>query len=645
LSAIAGLWRWDGRCDLDSDVERMLRPLAIYGPDHGAHRTVGPVALGRRLKRFTPEDRYDRQLPEGGGRLLAADLRLDNRDELVRDLGLDPAWARTASDAAIAFEAIARWSEDALPRLHGPFALAWWDESDGKLRLARSLISTRPIHFHRADAFFAFASLPKGLHALPDVPYAADLDQFAARAALATAARPATFFVGIERLLGGRLLTVTQGGLREAVFWRPPRRTLRLPRAADYEEALREGLDRAVARTLRGVEGDVACELSGGLDSTSVTASAAMIQAGRGRGVVAYTHAPPLGFDGPMAPDRFPDESGHAAAVAALYPNIEHVIRRDPRRGLLDGWDSYIQLFDKPARGPANAAWGFDILDAVKARGLPVLLSGGLGNATISWEGRGVFSELIRAGRWVDWWRTANACIAHGGGSWRHVFKHTFEPELPLWLLRLIPRANAHEFAAAGRQSAAPEGEALRYQAIREEHLLKGRDSFERRVEWLLRIDLGSEVKGVLGGWGIDARDPTADLGLIELCLSIPEAQYFRGGVGRALVRDAMAPRLPPIVVNEQRAGLQSADLFERLAAARPQILAELDQLEAIPELARRANVAKLRVAVANLSEIGRWDRRDGVATSAVLLRTLYAARFYRRVMGVNTGTATTEWK
>ena len=40
------------------------------------------------------------------------------------------------------------------------------------------------------------------------------------------------------------------------------------------------------------------------------------------------------------------------------------------------------------------------------------------------------------------------------------------------------------------------------------------------------RGDRGTQPKGILAGWGVDLRDPTADKRLVEYCLSIPTEQY-----------------------------------------------------------------------------------------------------------------------
>ena len=116
MTALAGLWRFDGRPDAGEGCERMLMAQKLYGPHHGAKWSDGAISLGRRLMRVLPEDVFDRQPLFGGkGRyVLVADVRLDNRDELTETLGVPAPQAGTLCDAAVLLAAIERWDESCL---------------------------------------------------------------------------------------------------------------------------------------------------------------------------------------------------------------------------------------------------------------------------------------------------------------------------------------------------------------------------------------------------------------------------------------------------------------------------------------------------------------------------------------------------
>src|SRR5579885_2081483 len=198
MSAIAGIWHWGGRSNTGTDCARMLAAQEIYGPHDGRQWSGESIALGRRLYRLLAEDVHDcQQLVRRDGRLvLAAALRIDNRDELIRDLALPAERARVSSDADVLLEGLVRWDEAALDRLVGDFAFALWDRRAQKLLLARDFAGMRPLHYHCGEGFFAFASMPKGLHALPDIPYATNRRAVAEHVAIMPGNDSSTLFQG-----------------------------------------------------------------------------------------------------------------------------------------------------------------------------------------------------------------------------------------------------------------------------------------------------------------------------------------------------------------------------------------------------------------------------------------------------------------
>src|SRR5436309_3101687 len=149
MTAIAGVWRFDGSPHAGDECTRILAAQEFYGPHASGQWSDEGVALGRRLMRVLPEDVFDRQpLIGGGGRyVLIADLRLDNRDDLVNDLQLNAPGAQVLSDAAILLAAVERWGANCVDHLIGDFAFAFWDGRRRELVLARDPLGQRPLHY------------------------------------------------------------------------------------------------------------------------------------------------------------------------------------------------------------------------------------------------------------------------------------------------------------------------------------------------------------------------------------------------------------------------------------------------------------------------------------------------------------------
>jgi len=644
MTAIAGLWRWNGRPPAE-ECGRMLSALTLYGPDGRAHRQAGPIALGRAMMRLLPEDVFDRQpLFGNAGRLmLVADLRLDNRDDLTAALGIAPELAREAADSEILLRALERWNIDAVDRLAGDFAFALWDAAEQRLLLVRDPIGQRPLFYHRNPHFFAFASMAKGLHALPEVPYEADEERVVEELALMPDVGSRTFFKGIERVEPGHVVTVTRDRVESRRYWQPAPRRLSLRRPEDYHEALREGFDRAVACRLRGT-GDVGAHLSGGLDSSSVTATAARLLAPTDRRVIAFTAVPREGYVGADPRGRFGNEAAHAAATAALHPNVDHVVVPTPPVSLLEGMDRHFMLYERPSFDLPNHRWGNAVYDQARERRLSVLLTGNMGNMTISYDGMHLLPELLRSGHWLRLWRECAALHRAGRRRWGGLAAQLVGPFMPAPLWHLLMRGR--RFGGEGLRSySALLPDIARDPALaakaRERALdfsYRPRDKSAASRLWVIgRGDLGAARKGTLAGWRLDCRDPTADVRLIELCLSIPTEQFLRDGVPAALLRGAFADRLPPMVLDERRKGRQGADWHEGLDLARAGLSDELRRQETCGAARRVVDLPRLKAAVNGDWPKGGWHRLEAEgAYRYLLLRGVSAGFFLRKVAGGN---------
>lgn len=645
MSALAGIWRFDHKPEPDADCARMLAAQEIYGPHDGRQWSDGALAMGRRLFRTLPEDAHDRQpLQSRDGRLtLIADVRLDNRDDLIASLGVSSSDAQHSCDAAIVLECFGRWHEAAFDRLVGDFAFALWDAHAQKLTLARDFLGQRPLHYHCGRGFFAFASMPKGLHALGEVPYALDEQAMAEAVALLPQWEGRSFFKDISRVDPAHIVSVTPDGVTRRRYWEPKRPRPGNARQQHYIEGLRHHLDQATQSRLRGAGGTIGAQLSAGFDSSSVTATAARLLAPSGGKVIAFTAVPRLGFNGAVPRNRIGDEGPLAAATAAMYPNIAHVLVRPDHASLVGGLDRNFFLYDRPIFNLANAAWGHALNKAARERRLNVMLVGQMGNMTLSYNGLELLPELLRAGRLIKLYRMASDLVANSGMRWRGVASRAFGPFMPVWLWQWLSRIFGGD-----------NFDVLDYTAIRADGLVEHkldriarerqldfvyrpwRDGFAMRAWVMQRIDSGNNLKGTLAGWGLDYRDPLSDKRLVEFCLSIPTEQFVANGVQRALAKKALADRLPQAVIEATKRGYQAADWYEGATAARADIAAELERLSACAPAAKLLDIERLKRLVDNWPTSG-WERGEvSNPYRLALLRGIAAGHFLRKASGAN---------
>ena len=640
MTALAGYWTWNEEENPTAWCERMLRAQSLYGQET-AQWSGAQIALGRRIHRHLPEDAFDRRpiLSPCGGYALVADVRIDNREQIAAGLGIAGADSRRLCDSELLMRAWLNWGEELLQRLVGDFAFALWDSAREELLLARDFLGRKPLYHHLGDGFLAFASMPKGLHALPHVPYALCEERAVDFLGFMAGIGPTSYFAGIERVEPGHVVSVSRAGVSRRKYWRPDLSPLILPRPGDYAEALRERLDEAVQSRLRGAGPAVGAHLSAGLDSSAVVSTAARLMAPIGGRVTAFTAVPRSGYDGPVPRGRLADEGQLAATVAAHYANADHVRIEAGGVSPLRDVDRQFFLYERPILNLCNQIWLEAINDQARTLGLSVLLTADLGNFTMSYGGEHRLAELLGRGRLLAFSREA-AGMLRNGHRLRGVAAAAFASYLPerLWALlaRLSPAHNLERASAILPALARSEGFRKRARDHhRTSHYRVGSDGVRARVEALATYDAGNFNKGVLGGWGIDIRDPTADRRLVEFCLRVPSEHYMRGGVQRSLARQAFADRLPPAVLAEKRRGYQFADWHENFAAARDDFAAEVDRLADDPFAQKAIDIERLRGLVRD------WPSGAGLAERMLdyrcaLARAVSVGRFAAKVRGSN---------
>lgn len=599
MSVIAGILGGDGFSPDRGTLERMGERLARFAPHGLSEATLGGATMVRALFRTTPEHLLDRQpiRDPSSSILLVFDGRLDNREALAEQLRLSPPRLARLSDADVVFEAVLQWGDEAPAHLVGDFAMAVWDNKARRLWLARDPLGVRPLFWMRlpagAGGLVAFASKPGVLFAIPGVERRINHETLARTLALEGPAGDASFYLDVQRVLPGHAvaLSVDRTGslsVRRRFFdVLTPKREIRFARDCDYVDAFREHLDRAVASCLRVRQGArVATHLSSGLDSTTVTALAALHWGQRSGQdpLLAMTVAPPEGFGGAVPRGRHADESVLASLVAARYPHVEHWVYRygtpagsgsgAGMRALFPSLDTQMDLMDRPPLNLCNAGWTWQMNEALASAGVSVVLTGWFGNFGVSYEGQERLPALLRQGRWLALIHELR-CLGQNFPDLGRTFglESTLGPYVPH---RLWRRWKAWRLGRGARRAGDPAG-----------LLIPARphaDGRRRRLRGLRLMDPGEYA--LLGdALGVEHRHPLGDARLLRYLLAIPEAQFLSGGVPRWLLLRAMEGVLPPEILRTRTRGLQAPDWYRPFEdeASRDALLQEVERLDAVP--------------------------------------------------------------
>ncbi|MCW5831058.1 MAG: asparagine synthase (glutamine-hydrolyzing) [Labilithrix sp.] len=273
LPSIAARATSDPRPTADA-LRAMASALKHRGPDGDGVLVDGDAGLAHtRLAIIDPAGgAQPMQLPER--RLaLVFNGEVYNYVELRGELTKAGHVFRTKSDTEVVLRALAEWGDDALTRFNGQWAIALWDGARRRLLLARDRVGIHPLYYAEAAERVVFASEVKAIFAAdPALRRGIDpigLDQtFTFWAAIA----PRTVFRGVSELPPGRVRVYEEGRVAERAFFRHDFTPRFQGSIADAEAAVQGALEKATALRMLRADVPVGCYLSGGLDSSLVSA-------------------------------------------------------------------------------------------------------------------------------------------------------------------------------------------------------------------------------------------------------------------------------------------------------------------------------------------------------------------------------------
>lgn len=529
MSGLAALWHRDGRPVAGATLDAMLAAVAYRGPDGRRLWLDGPVGLGHAGMATTPEALGERQplVSPRTGCVLGADLRLDNRDDLLATLPERP--PAGASDADLLLRAYDAWGVDAVARLLGDFAFVLWDPRRQRLLCARDGAGQRAL-FYRVDAR-AFAAASEIHQLLQDPAVPVEPDDEAIRDSLTPFAmarneqdQAATFYAGIAALPAGHLLLVEREDVRLRQYWKlEPPAEVRYRTADQYAEHFRALFGEVVRARLRSA-GPIGALLSGGLDSSSLVCVAhELYRAGQAedRGFTSFSFV----FDGLDC-----DERPLIAEVGAKYG---FAMRYLPSARTAE----CLELAPRGFRESPNmgvSAQRDAVCGAAEAAGIRVLLTGDWADNCVGGSAL-AFDSLLRHGRPRAALAYLRAYRRQAGESLRATLAlYGLLPLLPLDLharlmwryLRRAIRRHGHRLLPPWMPAPCRE-ELLRRHLRLAEARERGRRFGSPAREAEYRLLSPPEIARHPAPWSVELWRPFADRRLHEFLLAIPPEEKY----------------------------------------------------------------------------------------------------------------------
>ena len=280
MSVQFGRWNFEGQPPAPDYIEKVCATLAPYGPDSIESYSKGGVRILYRAFHTTKESRQEKQPHiSPSGSIITWDGRLDNRADLISELGPFPSTARDPlssppTDVAIVAAASEKWGANCLGKLIGDWALSIWNPRTRSVLLAKDPIGTKHLFYSFDQKQLTWSSILDPLVLFAGKTFEICEEYIAGWFATYFPAPHLTPYTGIHSISPSSSVLLQPGKRIVSKYWDfDPGKRIRYRSDADYEEHFRSSLGTAVQRRLRS-DGPVLAELSGGMDSSSIVCMA-----------------------------------------------------------------------------------------------------------------------------------------------------------------------------------------------------------------------------------------------------------------------------------------------------------------------------------------------------------------------------------
>ncbi len=517
------------------------------GPDSGGCYTSdrGNVFLGhRRLSIIDLSEIANQPMHSADGRyVMVYNGEVYNFRELRQKLPQFH-W-KTGSDTEVILELFARFGAESFKWLNGIFAFAIYDTVEEKIWLCRDHLGIKPLFIHRDESRFSWASELKALvqakHAqrLPinrkAIPYFLHLGYIP---------EPATIYEGIEKFPAGHygMLETKTGQWTQTPYWQASDYYLADP-VTNEAAALQQYREKLFAAVERQMISDVPLGtfLSGGIDSSLVTAVASRINPGK---VKSFS----IGFE-----EAAFDESAYAQQVAG-HLQTDHHLFRVKQDDILELIPEFISVYDEPFAD--SSAFPTMLVSRLARQHVTVTLSGDGGDELF--QGYGMYTwarrlhdpkiRLLRkplylAGRLMpERYQRAGQVFNYPDSA--RIPSHIFSQEQYLFseqeLQKILTRPD-FDFAAFNRLPG--KGSPQEEQAFWDlEHYLKD--------DLLVKVDRASMR------YSLETRVPLLDKELVQFALNLPLSMKIKEGYGaKYLMKKVLYDMVPRSIFERPKRG------------------------------------------------------------------------------------------
>jgi asparagine synthase (glutamine-hydrolysing) len=568
MCGMCGILGTDDSFSVDEELVTAMRDTMVHrGPDDAGswcspqHR----VALGSRRLAIVDLTSAGHQpmSNEDGSVWIAYNGEVYNHEALRPELEAKGHVYRSRTDTETIVHLYEEEGPRCVERLEGMFAFAIWDSRKRELFLARDRLGVKPLYFAQPPGGFIFGSEIKALLQHPAITADLDEEAFFHYLTFVSTPAPLTMFEGVSKLAPAeRMIVGANGRTSSDIYWSPlsadAAKQVASMSEAEMEERLRELLRDSVRKRMMS-DVPFGVFLSGGVDSST---NVALMSELMDEPVRTFS----IGF---AQHDQY-NELDYARSVARRFGTDHHEVIIDSS-DLEDFLPEMIYHQDEPIADWVCVPLHF-VSKLARSTGTIVVQIGegsdelfhGYENYINQvrfrrryWEPVQRIPSPLRRG--VSWATSALARRVGRGYAHADFIADAANGRVPFWGGAISYKGEMKDRVLANGRRHPDSYEIVERLWAEAERDRPGADLLQKMTYLELKQRLAElllmRVDKMTMANSVEGREPYLDHALVEFALALPPEMKVRAGVGKYLLKKAVAGLLPPEITYRPKQG------------------------------------------------------------------------------------------
>ena len=565
-----------------NDLKKTSEVLKHRGPNYEGfyiHKLLdNNVALVHRRLSIIDLDNRSNQPFIYEGTVLVFNGEIYNYMEIRKQLKELGHVFKTFGDTEVLAHALHQWGQDALEKLEGMWAFAWYNEESGTMLLSRDRFGEKPLYVWSKNDGLYFASEVKGLAAIANDSLKINenhLIRNLVNGYKSLYKTNETFFLDVKELPPGTCLKIESNGKSfSSNYWKPKFIENNNLSYSDAVDMTREAVINAIKLRMRS-DVPIAFCMSGGVDSNSLISVASKI-------LECEVH----GFTIVNTDARYEEQSIVDQSVKEL--GIKHTSVKLNKHNFLKNLRSLINHHDAPVY-TISYYLHWQLMQSIADKGYKVTISGTAADELFTgyYDHHNLYLYEVSKNKILY-----KKSLENWNKYQEKIVRNPYLRDPNLYLKN--PKFRDHNFMHNDLFASCLK-ERWKESFVETdftESLLRNRmlnEMFAETVPVILHED---DLNAMY--FSMENRSPFLDSSLFDLAYSIPSQFLIKDGRAKAVLRDAMQGIVPDIILKERRKVGFNAPILDLLDLNDPDVKGYLLDDSKIYNLVKKENIEKI---------------------------------------------------